>query len=336
MSAPILVTGMPRTGTTWLARMLDASGGLVYVNEPLNPLHPPGRSPGVLAAEVEHRFQYICEDNEDKFLPAYRDLLELRFRIGAELRANHKPGDFARAMRYQLNFVKGRLWRRRVLIADPFAVFSTEWFARRLGCQVVVIVRHPAATISSRKRLDWKIDFRELLDQPLLMRDHLAGTEADLRAAGADDVMTQGALLWLAIYRSVAKLRDVPGVTLVRHEDLSLEPVDGFRRLYRILGLPFSERARRHISAATSSDNASELPLGKPHRTQLNSRLNLDNWKRRLGESEISRIRDLTGATARELYGYDEWQAHEVGTAATQQAVSSALTATCASEGRDT
>jgi hypothetical protein len=43
---PILVTGMPRTATSWVGKMLEASGALVDVNEPLNPQHPPGRSPG--------------------------------------------------------------------------------------------------------------------------------------------------------------------------------------------------------------------------------------------------------------------------------------------------
>src|SRR5689334_10886014 len=69
--APILVTGMPRSGTTWIAHMLAAGGDLVYLNEPLNPQHPPGGFPGILNAEVQHRFQYICEDNEDQFLTAY-------------------------------------------------------------------------------------------------------------------------------------------------------------------------------------------------------------------------------------------------------------------------
>ena len=70
---PLLVTGMPRTATSWVGKMLEASGALVYVNEPLNPQHPPGRSPGVLRAEVEHAFQYIGEHNEQVWLPAFRD-----------------------------------------------------------------------------------------------------------------------------------------------------------------------------------------------------------------------------------------------------------------------
>lgn len=44
--------------------MLAAGGELVYVNEPLNPQHPPGRCPGVLNAHVTHRFQYICPDRK--------------------------------------------------------------------------------------------------------------------------------------------------------------------------------------------------------------------------------------------------------------------------------
>ena len=39
--SPILVTGLPRSGTSWVGKMLAASGELVYVNEPLNPQHPP-------------------------------------------------------------------------------------------------------------------------------------------------------------------------------------------------------------------------------------------------------------------------------------------------------
>ena len=88
---PLLVTGMPRTATSWVGKMLEASGALVYVNEPLNPQHPPGRSPGVLRADVEHAFQYISEENERVWLPAFRDTVRLRFHPLAEVRRNHAP-----------------------------------------------------------------------------------------------------------------------------------------------------------------------------------------------------------------------------------------------------
>jgi hypothetical protein len=304
---PILVTGMPRSGTTWVSRMLAAGGGVVVVNEPLNPRHPPGRSPGILRASVRYRFQYIHPGNESEFLGAYEDLLRLRFRLATELRANHAPRDFPRALHYAFAFRRGRLQRRRVLIADPYAVFSVPWFVDRLGAQVVAVVRNPAATVSSRKRLGWQIDLRQLLDQPALVRDHLGGIAPELEAQleRPDDIIGQGALLWRAIYGAVAKFAADPAVVVVRHEDLSLRPREEFARLYDALRLPFTSAAEERIAESTSAENRPELSVSRPHATKLDSRANLDNWRRRLSEEEIDRIRVLTRAVAGEFYGGD-------------------------------
>lgn len=283
--------------------MLAAGERVVVVNEPLNPQHPPGRSPGILRASVRHRFQYINQDSEADFLPAYRDLLRLRFRPITELRANHAPRDFARAAHYTAAFARGRLQRRRVLIADPYAVFSAPWFVERLGAQVVVVVRRPAPTVSSRKRLGWTIDLRELLDQPALVRDHLQPFQADLEAlTDPDDIVGQGALLWRAIYGAVARFDSNPAPIIVRHEDLSLNPAQEFSRLYAALNLPFTSRAESRILDSTSAGNHPELSVSHPHRTKLDSRANLENWKRRLTDDEIERIRGLTEDVAVRFY----------------------------------
>jgi hypothetical protein len=169
----VLVTGMPRTATSWVGKMLEASGRLVYVSEPLNPRHPPGRSPGVLRAEVTHAFQYISEENERVWLPAFRDTVRLRFHLLAELRRNHRPYDLARAVKYAAGFALGRLRGRRALLDDPYAVFAAPWLHRRVGCRVVVTVRDPVATGSSWRRLGWRPRLAELLAQPPLVRDRL-------------------------------------------------------------------------------------------------------------------------------------------------------------------
>src|SRR5690606_37762519 len=120
MNGPVLVTGLPRSGTSWVGKMLAAGGGLVYVNEPLNPQRPPGRSPGVLDATVTHRFQYICRDNEHEWLRAFTDTVALRYRFRAELRRNRAPSDLARMIKYGSAFTVGRLTGRRALLDDPF------------------------------------------------------------------------------------------------------------------------------------------------------------------------------------------------------------------------
>jgi sulfotransferase family protein len=307
---PILVTGITRSGTTWVASMLNASRRVVYVNEPLNPKHPPGGSPGVLQAEVRARYQYICADNEREFLDAYRDLLALRYHLAAELRRNHRLTDIARAARYLALFTRGRVQGRRLMVADPFAVFSAEWFVRRLGFQVVVMLRHPVAVVGSRKRLGWRFDLPELLAQPLLVRDWLApiqrGWPDALRPGG--DIVQGGAQLWRLIYEAVLEQsRRLPGLILVRHEQLSMDPVGGFEELYERLGLPFDERARRSVIESTSTSNPAHLGKGAPHEIKLDSRANLDSWRSRLSSVEVDQVLEITRPVVDELY--PDWPA---------------------------
>jgi Sulfotransferase family len=305
VSGPILVTGMPRSGTTWVAHMLAAGGQVAYINEPLNPQHPPGGFPGVLDARISHRFQYICPDNEGAYLGAYRDLLRLRYRPLAEVRRNHHPRDLPHQLHHLRTFMAGRLRRRRLLVADPYAVFSIPWFVRRLGFQVVVVVRRPVAAVASRKRLGWIFEPEELRRQPLLVRDvldPLGIATGPAREPREERIIDTGALLWAAVHRSIdASRQELDGVHVVRHEDLSREPQREFARLSEWLGLEFGSRSARTVERATTAAR-SETPVASPHQVQLDSRANLDNWRRRLTSDEVRRIDGLTTPVVQRFY----------------------------------
>jgi hypothetical protein len=197
---------------------------------------------------------------------------------------------------------------QRALLKDPFAVFSMPWFASKLNCKIVVTVRHPAAFASSLKRLGWNFDFNDLLSQPLLMRDHLDPYREQMRSIKADDVIGQASLLWTMIYRFVHDAcRQNPDFIAVRHEDLSRDPASGFRDLYSHLGLEFTPRVERGITNSSSSENPTELRRGKTHSVRLDSRANIDNWKKRLTDDEINRMREITEETARLFYPDSGW-----------------------------
>jgi hypothetical protein len=312
--APLLVTGMPRTATSWVGKMLEASGALVYVNEPLNPQHPPGRSPGVLRAEVGHAFQYISEENERDWLAAFRDTVRLRFHPLAELRRNHRPYDLARTVKYAAGFGLGRLRGRRALLDDPYAVFAAPWLARRVGCRVLVTVRDPVATVASWRRLGWRPRLEELLAQPALVRDRLARFAPELSSAAGDgDGVEPASLLWRVIYATVAAYRaEVPGLEVVRHEDLSADPVPAFAALYDRVGLPFGPRAEQAIRRATTAGSGGgamrwSLSAGGVSKTaarRLDSRANLQVWRERLSAEEVARVRELTADVAAG-FGYE-------------------------------
>lgn len=302
--SPILVTGAHRSGTTWVGKMLAANSAVAYVSEPLNVWH----RRGVYRPEVKNWYQYITPENEADFLPAFKELLEFRYHLFAEILSLRSQKDFLRMGRDLSIFTKGRLFGQRPLLKDPFAVFSAPWFAQRLNCKAVVTIRHPGGFASSLKRLGWNFDFRSLLDQPLLMRDHLEADRADMETMPADDVVGQSALLWRMIYRSVHAARSLfPDFKLVRHEDLSLNPIAGYKSLYESLDLPFDDKVRDTILNSSSSENPSELSKKKVHSVKLDSRANMSNWKKRLAPEEIARIRKLTEDVSPLFYADDEW-----------------------------
>ncbi len=300
---PLLVTGAHRSGTTWVGKML-AAGGYAYISEPLNVWH----RPGVMEAPVRYWYTYICHDNETFYLPAFQKMLSLRYGWLAELRALRSRRDGLRMGRDAFFFLRGRLLHQPPLVKDPFAVFSIPWFIERLGCQVVVTVRHPAAFASSLKRLNWPFDFKDLLAQPLLMRDQLERFRQDMEQMPADDVIGQAALLWKMIYERVRSFQvQFPGMLVVRHEDLSRHPLEGFARVYEALGMAYPARVQEVIRRSSSGENPGELSKRQVHSVRLNSLANLENWKRRLSVEEIARIREVTEEVAAWFYNDREW-----------------------------
>lgn len=308
-SAPILVTGAHRTGTTWVGKMLAANSQAAYISEPLNIWH----RPGVLRIPVQHWYTYICPQNEAQYLPAFQQTLSFRYHLLAEILSLRSLKDAGRMGRDAGIFLRGRVRRQRPLLKDPFAVFSAPWFAGRLNCQVVITVRHPAAFASSLKRLNWPFDFNHLLSQPLLMHDWLEPYRDQMlqmtRASTGADVIDQASLLWRMVYQVVERYcQQYPQFKVVRHEDLSMDPLGGFQQLYASLGLKFTPRVRENILAASSSDNPHELSSRSVHSVRLDSRANLHNWRRRLSGDEINRVRRLTEETAGLFYPETDWE----------------------------
>jgi len=307
MTTPILVTGAHRTGTTWVGKMLTASGESAYISEPLNVWH----RPGVFSIPTSHWYTYICPENEDIYLDGLRQTLNYRYHLLDEIRSLRSRKDVMRMGRDVGVFLSGRLRHQRPLLKDPFVVFSAPWFKERLNCQVVITIRHPAAFVSSLKRLGWAFDFSDLLDQPLLMRDWLEPFRSPMEELlkHPEDVIGQGSLLWEIIYRTVMRFQSQhPDFLVVRHEDLSLDPVSGFQVLYAPLSLTFNQPAQTAIMNSSSAENPGEVSRKAVHAYRLNSQANLQNWKKRLETGEIQRIRAATEETTRHFYPDLEWE----------------------------
>jgi hypothetical protein len=301
-SAPVLVTGMHRSGTTWLAHMLCGGRDFIRIGEPLSV----SNRQTVLPARVEHWYTYITAENEDEYVRWFSDAQRFRLHPLADIKRARlgSPRDPFRVAGRWGSFLLGRAQRRRLIVHDPFAVFSATWFARRLGYRVLVTVRHPLAVVSSLKRLNWAFDFRHLLEQPALMSERLEPYRRDMEAAArSSDIVEQGSLLWRMVYETLTPDRPAdPSVTVVRHEDLSIDPTGEFARLYAGLHLSYGARARSTIEQATSSANPKQQRLDDPDAVRLDSRANLENWRHRLDATEVERIVERTSDVVERFY----------------------------------
>jgi len=295
--------------------MLQASGQVVYVNEPLNIRH----SRGVLLRNpAACRYPYLTPENDAEYLHSFERLVRLDPPLWSAMRQGYWPADFSRAIKYSKDFLVGRIRGRRALLKDPLASFSMPWFIQRLGCDVAVIVRHPASVVSSHKHLGWTMDFDHLLRQRQLCQDWLGPFVEEMTEMlkSPKDVVGQTSLLWRIIYHvATEQKKKLPSIEIVRYEDLALDPVSQYSRLYSKLGLSMSEAARKAIERATSGASkrqsfAWSVSLTDATRTSfrpMDSRANVVNSKKNLSDEEMLRIRRLTEDVASLYYSDQDW-----------------------------
>ena len=284
--------------------MLALAPGVEYIHEPFNPLAPAG----VCSADFDHYFAYVTRRNELAYLAPLTRTLAFRYAWLASARETNTLRGVRRATREGLRFEWARMRRARPLVKDPLALLSSEWLAERFGMDVLVMIRHPAAFVSSVKKLDWQYSFAELLADEQLMNDHLSRFERDLHdyVRRPRDVVSQAALTWRVLYSVVATFRrHHPEWLFVRHEDVSLAPEQFFADIYRTFALDFNERVTRGIEEHSGRGNPSEIESA--YSIRVNSALNVSNWRRRLSKNEVARIREAVEDVSHEFYSDEDW-----------------------------
>jgi hypothetical protein len=200
----------------------------------------------------------------------------------------------------------------RILIKDPLASLSSEYLHRRFGMQVVVLVWHPAAFAASVKRaveLHWRaFDFENFRSQPALMRDYLA-PRLDGHPLDGLSVVENAALQWSCLYTVLGRfIERNPAMIVVRHEDLSRDPIDTFRALFDRLAIPWSGKIELEIIAMTRPGNPGGPVDGHIHSLVRDSRENIHRWKTLLDAKEIDSVRALCQEVADRYYDASDWK----------------------------
>lgn len=286
--------------------MLCSSGELEYLNEPFNASIWPRK----LGVRLGGHYTYVCRENECAFTKPVERLLRYRPPLASQIPEIRSVRDVARITKAGVLAARARLRKRRPLFKDPIALFAAPWLAERFGMNVVVMIRHPAAYVSSIRRLDWNFNFGYLLEQKELMRDYLEPFRGELErhAAHPADPFDQAITLWRIKYSVVDQWRiRYPNWQFVRYEDLASNPIEGFRNLFDGAGLRFDDNVRATIQSFTNAQNPGERPTAEYKSVRRDSRSMNRVWCSRLTPAEVIRIRDAVGPIADRFYSNAEW-----------------------------
>lgn len=318
---PILVTGSHRSGSTWTGRMIAQATTIAYIHEPFNLQH----RPGICKAKFDYQFPYICNENESQYLNSLEDCLKFKYHMFEELKTTKSYKDFVRSLRDYIRFTKYRILKKRPLVKDPIAVFSAEWLAKRFNMDVVVIIRHPAAFAGSIKKVKWSHPFDHFLQQPLLMQHHLYEYRSEIEefSKTEKDIVDQAILLWNMIHQMILNYQNNnTNWIFVKHEDLSMRPLEELKNLYHKLDLTFSTDIEEKIKAFSFAYHSSKSKLNRTSRTQIwqqrltgnysgkrkrNSKSNIWSWKKRLTKDEVNKIKRKTHKIACKFYTEEDW-----------------------------
>lgn len=305
---PVLITGSHRSGTTWVSKILNSAPNTNLLREPFNPHH----RPGVFGADIDTWYLYLNDELGARYEQPFRSMLDFQYNASAELRSLHSFRDAGRMVRDMTE-----MWRAarnpgcRPLIKDPLALLSTEWIIDNFSAKVVILMRHPAAFVSSLKRVGWKISFNHLLNQPALM-DRLPFDIRDQVSAAASnppDLIERGAVLWNVLYSFVRDyLEGRDSIIVIRHEDLALSTEKQFKFLFQWLELEFTERVRRTILRFSGSHNPKEARGNRVFAIKRNSAGSVYTWKQRLTDDETCTVHRITEMLSDRYYPAESWK----------------------------
>jgi len=308
---PVLVAGIPRSGTTWTGQVLAHAHGSTLLHEPDN--------------EKEHLEALRAKRSLGRFpvlrpgdlAPAYEDLWRRAFSGAAEQRSWR-------------NAVAARLWRRStrqqreaavcgrlavglrgalalarppapsetqggdVVVKSVHAPLTLEWLAHLLpAVRVVVVLRHPASVLSSWREL-------ALPDQDRALDRHPAVRDGPARVWGLPppdgDPLSRASWQVCLLTSSLLDCASRhPEWLVVEHDDLCGRPVERFSELSRRLGMTWDDRGEQYLRASDAS--------GEGFAVRRRAGEQPGRWRSRLTADEVA----VLASTMRRFPLLDRW-----------------------------
>ncbi|MGF1492532.1 MAG: sulfotransferase [Microcoleaceae cyanobacterium] len=305
----IFITGVPRSGTTFVGMNLSLPKEVDYIHEPFNPqCGVPG---------ITEWYRYVRPSLDTEMMQHYHQLTQQIFSYNFSLRTNVPANDpWQRRVVKQLIGSRGPWYLRMAklnpfhqaaIIKDPIGSLMAEYLYTHFKVKPVIVVKHPASFIASIKRVNFRPSPDKLNDQPYLIQDFFAD-EAEVFARDWSDPVLAAAAFWRIVYKVLLEQASrYPDWRVLTHEQLSQAPVETFKQLYSDVELPWSESIHQKILKQTQGNLSAEARKGRVQDFKRNS---ADIFKLRrdsLSLQERQSIFEIVKDVALEIYSEDSF-----------------------------
>lgn len=261
----VFLAGSGRSGTTWVADVVNHGREYRLVFEPFHP----GKVP---LCEGFASKQYLRpSDRRGEYLEPARKILT------GEIR-NPWTDRFHRA-----------LVARRRLIKEIRANLLLGWMRANFpGMPMILLLRHPCAVVASRLALGWGDNLDETMAQDDLVEDFLAPFEKEIRSA--DTAFERHLFLW-CIDNYVPLMQFEPGeIHVAFYERFLTDPRGETERLFAFLGEKGDANLDRALMRPSPLSRKRTAPGGP----------DLDAWRSSLTQDQVRRAVEVLG-----LFGLD-------------------------------
>jgi hypothetical protein len=302
-----VICGLARSGTTYVGKSLSRGKSVHLINEPLN------QDFGVKG--VSRWYPYAEETDRKSNADTkelIREIVELRVKW-----TRSSPREYPWFTRLSKRLYGGRSglawtvlrWKKifhpsvlTVCLKDPFATFAVGHLIEAYSAKVVCLTKHPGALYFSQKRRGQAAHIEALYAQPQLRNRYAPDIPAGLWRSAMDQSPAGVALLWKIMARVItSQARDFVNLSIVRHEDLCVEPEKTIKAICAHFGIAYGRRIENYIRA-TSRGNQVYARAGKLHFFKRDSLALKDAWRGRISRPEERAIQDVVGDDIRLLY----------------------------------
>jgi len=306
----LAVIGMPRSGTTWVAKVFDSHPDTYYLHEPDSVRRM--ELPQIIGSgEALDYAPYL-----DNYLRSIESVVQLKV-VG---RLPFFPKSYLNPVQFYFNRfsaltskVLGRFFiqvsKGSPILIKPAQYHQTLWKSiESMGrvsalvhsnsdLKMLLLVRHPCAVINSELKgeaakqfasgtpiyEDWGV-FQNLVDSEFSKSKGL--TIAQLKKMKPSERL---AWKWLIYYQQLIAHADNPKCFMIAYEKLCTDPMKFFPEAFEFFGLSFDQQVKNYLVESTASHSDSYYATSKDPAKAMNS------WKEKLPQEDISAVLEIVG-----------------------------------------